>query len=214
MKAHAFCFIVGRSYREGVLPVLLSGLASGLGLIIAIGAQNAFVLRQGIRREHIGTVIAVCILADVALIAIGTAGVGALVSSQPALLTAVRWLGAAYLLWFAWGSLRSATRPGALVAAAPASRGTVLSTTLALTFLNPHVYLDTVLLLGTLGASHGQARWWFALGAGLGSVLWFTALGVGARALSRPLSSPTTWRVVDLCVAAVMATLAVRLLLG
>lgn len=197
-----------------MLPVLLTGLVSGLGLIIAIGAQNAFVLRQGIRREHVGTVIVVCILADVALIAVGTAGVGALVSSQPALLTAVRWLGAAYLLWFAWGALRSAIAPAGLVAAAPATRGSVLSTTLALTFLNPHVYLDTVLLLGTLGASHGDGRWWFAVGACAGSVLWFTGLGLGARALSRPLSSPATWRVVDLGVAGVMTALAIRLLLA
>nr|WP_281497418.1 LysE/ArgO family amino acid transporter [Ornithinimicrobium sp. F0845] len=189
-------------------------MVSGLGLIIAIGAQNAFVLRQGIRREHIGTVVLVCALADILLITIGTAGVGALVSSSPTVLTAIRWLGAAYLLWFAWGSLRSAARPTGLVAQAPTSRGSVLAMTLALTFLNPHVYLDTVLLLGMLAASHEDARWWFALGACVGSILWFTVLGLGARALSRPLSSPTTWRVVDLLVAAVMVTLAVRLVLG
>lgn len=197
-----------------MLQIVLTGMVTGLGLIIAIGAQNAFVLRQGIRREHIGTVIVVCTLADIALICIGTAGVGALVSSQPAALTAIRWLGAAYLLWFAVGALRSAARPSGLTASAPASRGSVLTTTLALTFLNPHVYLDTVLLLGTIAAAHGDARWWFALGACVGSVLWFTALGLGARALSRPLSSPTTWRVVDLLVAAVMVALAVRLLVG
>ncbi|MCK0113748.1 LysE/ArgO family amino acid transporter [Ornithinimicrobium sp. F0845] len=197
-----------------MLPIVLAGLVSGLGLIIAIGAQNAFVLRQGIRREHIGTVVLVCALADILLITIGTAGVGALVSSSPTVLTAIRWLGAAYLLWFAWGSLRSAARPTGLVAQAPTSRGSVLAMTLALTFLNPHVYLDTVLLLGMLAASHEDARWWFALGACVGSILWFTVLGLGARALSRPLSSPTTWRVVDLLVAAVMVTLAVRLVLG
>lgn len=198
-----------------VLPIILTGMVSGLGLIIAIGAQNAFVLRQGIRREHIGTVILVCTLADILLITVGTAGVGSLVSSQPTLLTVIRWLGAAYLLWFAWGSLRSALRPSALTAgAAPASRGSVLTTALTLTFLNPHVYLDTVLLLGTLGASHGEHRWWFALGAALGSILWFSVLGLGAHALSKPLSSPATWRVVDLLVAVVMVALAVKLLLG
>ena len=197
-----------------MLPLVLTGLVSGLGLIIAIGAQNAFVLRQGIRREHIGTVILICALADMLLIGVGTAGVGALVASNPAALTVIRWLGAGYLLWFAVGSLRSAARPSGLVASAPASRGSVLATTLALTFLNPHVYLDTVLLLGTLAAAHQSDRWWFALGACLGSLLWFTALGLGARALARPLSSPTTWRVVDLLVAVVMVVLAVRLLLG
>ncbi|NLG21715.1 MAG: amino acid transporter [Actinomycetales bacterium] len=197
-----------------MLQILLTGMVTGLGLIIAIGAQNAFVLRQGIRREHIGTVILVCALADILLICVGTAGVGALVSSQPTVLTVVRWLGAAYLLWFALGALRSAARPTGLTASAPVSRGSVLTTTLALTFLNPHVYLDTVLLLGTIAASHGDARWWFALGACVGSVLWFSALGLGARALSRPLSSPTTWRVVDLLVAVVMVTLAVGLLRG
>lgn len=197
-----------------MLPIVLAGLATGLGLIIAIGAQNAFVLRQGIRREHIGTVILVCALADIVLIGVGTAGVGALVSSYPMVLTVIRWMGAAYLLWFAWGALRSAARPSGLLAQRPASRGSVLTTALALTFLNPHVYLDTVLLLGTLAASHEGGRWWFALGACLGSIVWFTVLGLGARALSRPLSSPSTWRVVDLLVAAVMTVLAVRLLLG
>lgn len=197
-----------------MLPIVFAGLVSGLGLIIAIGAQNAFVLRQGIRREHIGTVILVCSLADIVLISVGTAGVGALVSSYPTVLIMIRWMGAAYLLWFAWGALRSAARPSGLVAQRPASRGSVLTTSLALTFLNPHVYLDTVLLLGTLAASHESARWWFALGACLGSLVWFTALGLGAHALSRPLSSPATWRVVDLLVALVMTVLAVRLVLG
>jgi len=197
-----------------VLPIILTGLVSGLGLIIAIGAQNAFVLRQGIRREHVGTVILVCSISDILLIVVGTAGVGALVSSHPTALTVVRWLGAAYLLWFASGALRSALRPSGLTASAPASRSSVLRTTLALTFLNPHVYLDTVLLLGTLAAAHQDDRWWFALGACLGSVLWFSVLGLGARALARPLSSPTTWRVVDLLVAVVMTILAGRLLLG
>lgn len=197
-----------------MLP-FLTGLVSGLGLIIAIGAQNAFVLRQGIRREHVGMVILVCALADILLIAVGTAGVGSLVSSQPTLLTVVRWLGAGYLLWFAARSLRSALKPGALTAgAAPVSRGSVLVTALALTFLNPHVYLDTVLLLGTLGASHGDHRWWFALGAAVGSVVWFSALGLGAHALAKPLSSPRTWRIVDLLVALVMTALAVKLLMG
>lgn len=199
---------------SSVLPVVLTGMVSGLGLIIAIGAQNAFVLRQGIRREHVGVVVAICMTADIILILLGAAGVGALVSSQPTVLTVIRWLGAAYLLWFAWGALRSAARPAGLVPQAPASRGSVVATTLAVTLLNPHVYLDTVLLLGTLASAQGDYRWWFALGACVGSAVWFTVLGLGARALSRPLSSPTTWRVVDLLVAAVMIALAVLLVTG
>lgn len=197
-----------------MLTIAVAGFVTGLGLIIAIGAQNAFVLRQGIRREHIGLVVLVCALADLMLIAVGTAGVGALVSQHPTLLTVVRWLGAAYLLWFAYRSARSALKPASLSIDAPASRGSVLTTALALTFLNPHVYLDTVLLLGTIAATHGTDRWWFALGAGLGSIVWFTALGLGARALAGPLSTPATWRVIDGLVAVVMVTLAVRLVQG
>ncbi|MGC5047919.1 LysE/ArgO family amino acid transporter [Micrococcus porci] len=196
----------------------LTGLLAGLALIVAIGAQNAFVLRQGVRREHVGLVVLVCLLSDAVLIAAGTAGVGVLVTAVPWLLEALRWLGAAYLLWFAFGSARSALRPQSLEAAAgagPRSTRAVLGTTLALTWLNPHVYLDTVVLLGSLANQHGpDGRWAFAGGAALGSVLWFSALGYGARLLATPLASPTAWRVLDGVIAVVMAVLAVRLLVG
>ncbi|MFI7581078.1 LysE/ArgO family amino acid transporter [Kocuria sp. M1N1S27] len=192
-----------------------TGLVSGLALIIAIGAQNAFVLRQGIRREHVGVVVALCTVSDAVLILGGTAGIGALVSRFPGALDVLRWGGAAYLAWWAVRSFASALRPSSLAAEAPRSRGSVIATTLALTFLNPHVYLDTVVLLGSLANQHGpDTRWVFAAGAVLGSVVWFSALGYGARVLSGVLDSPRTWRAVDLVIGVVMLALALKLVLG
>jgi L-lysine exporter family protein LysE/ArgO len=179
-----------------------TGLMTGLALIIAIGAQNAFVLRQGIRREHVGVVVALCMVSDALLILGGTVGIGALG-------------GAAYLTWWAVRSFRSALKPSTLTAEAPRSKGSVMATTLALTYLNPHVYLDTVVLLGGLANQHGpDARWVFAAGAVVGSALWFSALGYGARTLSGVLSSPRTWRIVDLAIGVVMLALAIKLVLG
>ncbi|MCR8674467.1 L-lysine exporter [Micrococcus sp. HG099] len=193
-----------------------TGLLTGLALIVAIGAQNAFVLRQGVRREHVGAVVLVCMASDAVLILAGTAGVGALVQAVPWLLEVLRWGGALYLLWFAVSSLRAALRPQGLGAEqAPRTAGSVIATTLALTWLNPHVYLDTVVLLGSLANQHGpDARWVFAAGAVAASVLWFTALGYGARLLARVLADPQAWRVVDVVIAVVMAVLAVRLIAG
>lgn len=197
------------------MTLMLSGTLAGLALIVAIGAQNAFLLRQGIRREHLLEVVLVCILGDVLLISAGTAGIGALVEAAPWLLELLRWAGVLYLLWFALSSFRSAARPGTLEPDAPASRGSVLLTALAITFLNPHVYLDTVVLLGSLANQHGpHDRWVFAGGAILGSVLWFTGLGFGARLLANILDKPSTWRVVDIVVGCVMLALAVKLALG
>ena len=188
---------------------------TGLALIIAIGAQNAFVLRQGIRREHVGVVVALCMLSDALLILGGTVGIGALVSRFPLALGVLRWGGAAYLAWWALRSFRSALKPSTLTAEAPRSKGSVIATTLALTYLNPHVYLDTVVLLGGLANQHGpDARWIFAAGAVVGSALWFSALGYGARKLSGALSSPRTWRIVDLAIGVVMLALAIKLVLG
>ena len=194
----------------------LAGLITGLALIVAIGAQNAFVLRQGVRREHVGLVVAVCMLSDAVLIFGGTAGVGAVVGAAPWLLEVLRWGGALYLLWFAVTSFRSALQPTALtLEQAPRSAGSVLGTTLALTWLNPHVYLDTVVFLGSLANQHGpDGRWVFAAGAVLGSVLWFTALGYSARLLSGPLGDPKAWRVLDLVIGVVMVALAAKLALG
>ncbi len=196
-----------------MITAMLTGLFTGLGLIVAIGAQNAWVLRQGLARDHVGTVVAICALSDALLIVVGTAGMGALVASHPAVLTALKWLGAAYLLWFAVRSLRSALHPGTLDGARPsAGRGSIIATTLALTYLNPHVYLDTVLMVGNLANQHGPTgRWWFALGAALASLLWFAGLGFGARTLAGPMAKPRTWRLLDLTIAVVMVVLAVVL---
>ena len=189
----------------------IAGLLTGLTLIVAIGAQNAFVLRQGIRREHLGPVVLICIAADAMLIGLGTAGVGALVSGHPGLVRVVTWLGAAYLVGYGLIALRRAARPEGMVATAPASRGSVVATTLAITFLNPHVYLDTVLMLGSIANGHGDQRWAFAGGAAVGSAVWFTALGLGARALAGPLGRPRTWRALDGVLGVTMVGLAVLL---
>jgi L-lysine exporter family protein LysE/ArgO len=196
-----------------VLTAFLTGLVTGLSLIVAIGAQNAYVLRQGLRREHVGIVVAICAVSDLLLIAAGTLGIGTLVRYVPWLLVALTWGGVAYLLWFAYRSFRSAMHPQALSSGEDAGRRSIIATALALTYLNPHVYLDTVVMLGTLATQQDAGRWFFAAGAGTGSIVWFSALGFGARALSGPLGRPATWRVVDVLVGLTMLAVAVRLAL-
>ena len=198
-------------------PALLavaSGLALGLGLIVAIGAQNAFVLRQGLRLEHVVPVVAVCALSDVALIVAGVLGAGAALSWAPWLLPVVYFAGAAFLLGYGALAARRALRPGALLPDADGPRtglAVTIGTCLALTWLNPHVYLDTVVLLGSMASTYGEHRWQFAAGAGLGSVVWFTALAYGARLLRPVFARPAAWRVLDGGIAVVMAVLAVSL---
>lgn len=200
---------------DHVILSLVSGLASGLSLIVAIGAQNAFVLRQGVQRSHVLLVVAVCAISDLVLIVLGVAGVGVLIEQAPAVLEVVRWAGAAFLV--AYGAMAAVRAIRGTQAAQPAAghKGTwaaALGTCLALTWLNPHVYLDTVLLLGSLAGTHGaDGRWWFAAGAGLGSVAWFAALGTGARFLAPLFARPGSWRVLDGGIALVMVTLAVML---
>jgi L-lysine exporter family protein LysE/ArgO len=198
-----------------VIYSLASGLASGLSLIIAIGAQNAFVLRQGVQRSHVLLVVAVCALSDLVLIVLGVAGMGVLIERAPAVLEVVRWAGAAFLLAYGLMAAARAIRGGQAALTAEGRRGTrvaALGTCLALTWLNPHVYLDTVLLLGSLAGAHGtEGRWWFAAGAGLGSIAWFSALGAGARHLAPWFARPGSWRVLDGGIALVMVTLAVML---
>jgi len=189
----------------------LSGLLVGLSLIVAIGAQNAFVLRQGVRREHVGVVVAICAISDALLIVLGTIGVGALVQRFPLALEVLRWGGVVYLVWFAIQSVRQAIKPSGLHADAPASATSVVATTLALTYLNPHVYLDTVVMLGNIANQQGDGRWWFAGGAAVGSLLWFTALGFGARLLAKPLGRPAVWRGIDAGIAVVMLVIAFKL---
>ena len=198
-----------------LLP-LLAGFTTGATLIIAIGAQNAFVLRQGLRREHVLAIVAVCALSDIVLIGLGVAGIGALVEAAPLALTVVTIAGALFLLAYAVFAARRAIRPTALVAGtAPKSTlvGAVL-TAVALTWLNPHVYLDTVLLLGSIASTHGaEGKWVFAIGAALASVVWFTALGFGARLLGPLFARPIAWRILDAVIAVVMLALATTLAL-
>lgn len=193
-----------------------TGLLTGLALIVAIGAQNAFVLRQGVRREHVGAVVLVCMASDAVLILAGTAGVGALVQAVPWLLEVLRWGGALYLLWFAASSLRAALRPQGLVAEqASRTAGSVIATTLALTWLNPHVYLDTVVLLGAVGSSLAlEHRSSFAAGAMAASLLWFAGLGLLARRCAGVLGRPAVWRSIEACTGVVMLVLAGLVLRG
>ena len=194
----------------------LAGLGAGAGLIIAIGAQNAFVLRQGLQRHFIGSVVAVCILADVGLILLGVAGMGLAVKQHPSLMEWLRYVGAAFLAVYGMLALRRAWQGESglqPVGNGALSRGRIVLACLAFTLLNPHVYLDTVVLLGSLSTHYeGNARWLFAAGASTASVLWFLALGYGARLLLPVFRSPLAWRVFDVAIAAFMLTLAVVLL--
>jgi L-lysine exporter family protein LysE/ArgO len=200
-----------------VLDAFVAGLLTGLSLIVAIGAQNAFVLRQGLLRQFVGPVVAICAVSDLVLITAGVAGIGAIVQHAPTALTIVRWLGVAFLTAYGVRSLRRARHAEVLTAASeaePRLRGAVLQAT-ALTWLNPHVYLDTVLLLGSIAAHHGPTgKWWFAAGAGLGSVLWFSGLGYGARLLSPVLARPRAWQVLDVMIGLVMLAIAFSLARG
>lgn len=222
-----------------MLSPVLAGLGLGFSLIVAIGAQNLFVLRQGLRREHVFVVAAICALSDALLILLGVSGVGFVLQAVPWLIDAVRWAGAAFLLVYGLLAAKRAWRPsGQVLDADPplsghgqaltddqATRGSgvrtasstrilpVVLTCLALTWLNPHVYLDTVFLLGTIANTHGEDRWLFAAGAMLASVIWFFGLAFGARYLSRWLSSARAWRILDGIIAVVMIAIAVSLVL-
>jgi L-lysine exporter family protein LysE/ArgO len=191
----------------------LPGLLTGLSLIIAIGAQNAFVIRQGLTKKHVLLVVAICAISDALLILLGVAGLGALISGLPWLLEIIRWFGVAYLTWFGIRSIRSASKTQTLDASGvqSASAKTVVLSVLGFTFLNPHVYLDTVILLGSIGNQFGQDKWWFALGGAVASVLWFSSIGFGAKAASRFMAKPVFWKVLDLVIAAVMFGIAILL---
>jgi L-lysine exporter family protein LysE/ArgO len=199
------------------LLALFAGLGLGLSLIVAIGAQNAFVLRQGLRREHVLVVVIICAASDAVLIALGIAGLGALIEQAGWLLIVVRIAGAAFLIWYGVRSAMRAARPAALdtdPAGAPISLRTAVVTVLALTWLNPHVYLDTVVLLGSIAGTYGDLRWWFGLGAIIGSIVWFSALGFGSRMLRPLFARPISWRILDASIAVVMFAIAASLLIG
>lgn len=198
------------------LAAATTGFFSGAGLIIAIGAQNAFVLRQSLERRHVGLVISVCALGDILFIVCGVAGIEALVRRWPGLLQLLRFGGAAFLAvyglmaaWRAWRGQAALTQ----TAAGAVSRRRVVLACLAFTFLNPHVYLDTMVLLGSLSTQYGGlTRWAFAAGACLASVTWFLSLGYGARLLLPVFRRPAAWRVLDALVAAFMLVLCVLML--
>jgi len=199
-----------------VLTAALAGLALGGSLIVAIGAQNAFVLRQGLRREHVATVVAICAASDVVLIALGVAGAGALVRAVPWLLVVARIVGAVFLGAYGALAVRRAIRPSALTAGSQADlggRAAVVLACLAFTWLNPGVYLDTIVLVGSIAGTHGELSWAFGVGAALASIVWFSLLGFGARALAPVFRKPLAWRVLDVAIAAIMFGVAVSLLL-
>ena len=199
-----------------VLTAALAGLALGGSLIVAIGAQNAFVLRQGLRREHVATVVAICAASDVVLIALGVAGAGSLVRAVPWLLVVARIVGAVFLGAYGALAVRRAIRPSALTAGSQADlggRAAVVLACLAFTWLNPGVYLDTIVLVGSIAGTHGELSWAFGVGAALASIVWFSLLGFGARALAPVFRKPLAWRVLDVAIAAIMFGVAVSLLL-
>jgi L-lysine exporter family protein LysE/ArgO len=195
---------------------ITAGFASGLALIIAIGAQNAFVLRQGLRRQNIFAVVLFCAVADAILIGAGILGLGAVIESVPWLLVVLRFGGAAYLVWFGISSIRRAISPSVLDASgqAKSNLAKAIGTAAALTFLNPHVYIDTVILLGSIGNQFVNDRWWFWLGASIGSFVWFFGLGYFARLLAPFTSSLKFWRILDSLIAVVMFFIAGYLLFG
>lgn len=193
-----------------------SGFALMGSLIVAVGAQNTFVLQQGLRREHVGAIVLFCIAADVSLMTAGVAGLGAAVGRVPGLTSALTVGGAAFLSWYAWTALRRALRPDAMTTD-PAGRalplGVALGRAAGFTLLNPHVYLDTVLLMGSVSAAlAADQRPGFLVGASLASTSWFLALGYGARLLAPLFRKPSAWRLLDGTVAATMTVLAVTLL--
>jgi L-lysine exporter family protein LysE/ArgO len=191
------------------------GAALCASLIVTIGAQNAFVLRQGIMRSHVGKIVALCALSDFILIGAGVGGASVLVERYPVFVHAMLYVGLAYLAWFGINALRRAVRPGHAVmdgeAAAPVQRAMpIILMTLAFTWLNPHVYLDTFLLIGTAGAREPEgARVAFALGAMAVSGIWFIGLGYGARALAPLFKRATAWRVLDGAIGSMVLLLAV-----
>jgi L-lysine exporter family protein LysE/ArgO len=194
---------------------LLPGLFTGLSLIIAIGAQNIFVIRQGLSRSHVLLVVLICAASDAVLIFLGTGGLGTLIQSKPDLLEFIRWFGVLYLTWFGIKAVRSVLSNQSLEVGtgSSSSKKTVVLSVLGFTFLNPHVYLDTVILLGSIANQFEDDRWYFALGASLGSFLWFSAIGFGAKAASRFMSRPIFWKVLDSIIALVMFSVALFLAL-
>ncbi|WP_439587124.1 LysE/ArgO family amino acid transporter [Hydrogenophaga sp.] len=197
-------------------PVFMQALFLSFGLIVAIGAQNAFVLRQGLRREHVGSVVLFCAAADAALIMAGVMGMAQALAHHPGMARALAVAGALFLAAYGWRALQRARHPQPMTASIDGlavSRGAALAQAAAFTLLNPHVYLDTVLLVGSIGAQQPAAlRGWFVAGASTASLLWFVSLGYGARWLAPMFARPQAWQVLDALIGLTMWALAILLL--
>jgi L-lysine exporter family protein LysE/ArgO len=198
------------------MNTFLTGLLLGGSLIIAIGSQNAYVLKQGLIKSHVFLICLICALSDALLITLGTSGVGAIIEKNPEWLKAVTWFGAAYLIAFALTSFRAAFSGETLQTASnntSQNTKTIVSTVLALTFLNPHVYLDTVLLIGSIASPYSDGdKLNFTLGAVSASFIWFFGLGYGARFLSPLFSKPKAWKILNILIGIVMLGIAYSLI--
>ena len=192
----------------------IPGFFTGLSLILAIGAQNAFLLRLGLARNYVFVAVAICAISDAALIALGISGLGVVIEQSTFALELVKWVGVTYLCMYALRSFWRARFPEVLIPASDSPRrlAAVIAATLGFTFLNPHVYLDTVLLIGSIGNQYGSDRWWFALGATLASLTWFVTLGFGSQAAAPLMSQRRTWRILDTAIGVIMLLIALRLI--
>lgn len=203
--------------NTALIPAFTEGFVLSAGLIMAIGAQNMFVLRQGLKREHVGAIVLFCALADATLIVAGVSGLGGVLALIPGLSLVLSLGGAAFLSWYGISALRRSANPSALVVSQEAalSLGAALAGSAAFTFLNPHVYIDTVMLMGAVGSSLPLAeRPFFMTGAAMASLVWFSSLGYGARFLAPLFARPITWRVLDLVIGVMMLALAASLVHG
>jgi len=197
-----------------MVQAALAGFYLGFSLILAIGAQNAFVLRQGLRRAHVGPVVLTCAISDAVLIALGVTSFAVIAELMPWVAPLFRYGGAAFLVFYGGRSFLHAWRGGETLVAADADGGTLKSavlTSLALTWLNPHVYLDTVILIGTIATQYGEDSLWFGVGAVVASFVFFFSLGYGARALAPVFARPRAWQVLDILIGLVMWAIAAKL---
>ena len=199
-----------------IWSVFFQGLALSLGLIVAIGAQNAFVLRQGLRREHVGSVVLFCATADAVLIMAGVFGMAKALGDRPDWTRTLAWAGALFLAWYGWKALMRMRRPDRLQASSGGEglkKSAAVAQAAAFTLLNPHVYLDTVILVGSVANQFAEDKWFFGAGAMFASLVWFSSIGYGSRAASRWMTKPIFWKVLDFLIAGVMFSVALTLAL-
>jgi L-lysine exporter family protein LysE/ArgO len=198
-----------------VLALLAAGFGTGLSLIVAIGSQNAFLLQQGLRGGAVVPLVVICAVSDLVLIGLGVSGIGAVLGRWPTAIGVIAVGGGLFLIGYGALAARRAFRASVMTVGEERTplRRAVLSC-VAFTWLNPHVYLDTVLLLGSVAVAHGDGRWLFGLGAGIASAVWFSALGFGARRLAGVFARPAAWRVLDVLIAVTMTALGVSMVLA